>query len=639
MTASAPLGFAKHFGSQNEASPQHRTAKYITIINCTIRPAGSATCTCHYHFDYLRLYTCTATFFDKMAPGVSKSLRRTLLVIATFLLLSTMITMRTLFTRVHDEQYGQLLTRSVFSVDEPYYDKVKVADEEEEEEEDELEIALNAAQHPNKQIQDGPVYPTISSDHRELFPNTTSDFIAGMKFVPRQAFYEKFNVGYGLDRNTDGNRDVLLLYQSEHAMPSNPNHEANDIDSALEQCDTVQVVMVEPKPRKASSRKMQHKHCVAVMGQWESRHVHKFQKKMKGRQKTNEFEYTQHHHLPEPPSKEDRQSSQKALLSYLSVVDDALEKLKPIAEQASLGGTDGTTKGPIIVMVANSGQAAFFVNFVCSSLARGLDISRVLLFATDLEMYQLAQTMGVHVFYDERIFASIPKVAAHDYHDNVYGRIMMSKVYCVHMVNALGYDLLFQDLDLVWYSSPLDYFDSDKVDPNFDMYFQHDGKHHPLRFKPLAANTGVYFVRHNARTEYFFSVFVRMGELVLADRSHQAALTTLANEHMALWGLRVKVLAEDHLLFLSGYHKNTMDRALKHTIQGKHQPVLYHVNWMDGDMKQPALIESNNWYVSDQCGQLDHVESSAESAQDFRGQCCRAEPQPKDTAVYPTKKP
>ena len=33
----------------------------------------------------------------------------------------------------------------------------------------------------------------------------------------------------------------------------------------------------------------------------------------------------------------------------------------------------------------------------------------------------------------------------------------------------LGYDLLFQDVDIIWYKHPLDYF---KTDTGFDIYFQ-----------------------------------------------------------------------------------------------------------------------------------------------------------------------
>jgi len=36
--------------------------------------------------------------------------------------------------------------------------------------------------------------------------------------------------------------------------------------------------------------------------------------------------------------------------------------------------------------------------------------------------------------------------------------MMMAKVICVQVVSMLGYDFLFQDVDIVWYSNPLDYF-------------------------------------------------------------------------------------------------------------------------------------------------------------------------------------
>ena len=40
----------------------------------------------------------------------------------------------------------------------------------------------------------------------------------------------------------------------------------------------------------------------------------------------------------------------------------------------------------------------------------------------------------------------------------------------------LGYDVLFQDVDVIWYQNPLSYFhNKDAEDANFDVYFQDDG--------------------------------------------------------------------------------------------------------------------------------------------------------------------
>jgi hypothetical protein len=386
----------------------------------------------------------------------------------------------------------------------------------------------------------------------EVFPNSMKNLFHRMGRVSRKSFAEKFDIGYGLDKSFEENSEVLILYGSERSLPTNYHMDGSTVvphqrvSDATENCDVMKIVVTNPKPKHPKSRKdKEHKQCIAIMGNWESYHVHKF-KRPEGRG-NKELEYAPAQR-PELPSREETQTSNNDLQAYLSIYEDARENLRPLADKVARGGTTDGELGPIIVMVANHGQSQFFINFVCAAKSRGLDISRVLLFATDLETYQLAESMGIAVFFDDRVFASIPSGAAKDYHDINYGKIMMSKVYCVHLINSMGYDLIFQDIDLVWYKNPLDYFKTE-APQNFYMYFQHDGEHHPERFAPLAANTGFYYVRHNARTEYFFSVFVRMGDLVLTDKSHQAAMSTLANEHMSLRGLRVKVLAKDMDLF------------------------------------------------------------------------------------------
>jgi hypothetical protein len=36
---------------------------------------------------------------------------------------------------------------------------------------------------------------------------------------------------------------------------------------------------------------------------------------------------------------------------------------------------------------------------------------------------------------------------------------MYAKVVSVQLINALGHDVLFQDVDLVWYKNPREYID------------------------------------------------------------------------------------------------------------------------------------------------------------------------------------
>ena len=80
--------------------------------------------------------------------------------------------------------------------------------------------------------------------------------------------------------------------------------------------------------------------------------------------------------------------------------------------------------------------------------------------------------------------ATIPKEDSQIYADTTFADVMSVKVVCVQLVNELGYDLIFQDVDVVWFKSPIDFF-QDKSLPTFDMYFQDDGNRQ-MRFAPCA---------------------------------------------------------------------------------------------------------------------------------------------------------
>lgn len=77
-----------------------------------------------------------------------------------------------------------------------------------------------------------------------------------------------------------------------------------------------------------------------------------------------------------------------------------------------------------------------------------------------------------------KLTKGIPDQEAARYGDSTFGHIMMAKVICVQLVNELGFDLLFQDVDVIWYKNPIDYFKSQHA-KKFDVYFQDDGKLFP----------------------------------------------------------------------------------------------------------------------------------------------------------------
>lgn len=332
----------------------------------------------------------------------------------------------------------------------------------------------------------------------------------------------------------------------------------------------------------------------------------------------------------EAPTKKDRAGNWNILARYYEAFPDVMKELKPLVQKVA------TPKKTVTVMVSNFGQSELLVNFVCSAKSRKLDISSVLVFATDLETKALAESLGLTAFYDKRNFESIPSEAAKRYGDRKFTAMMMAKVMCVQMVSALGYHILFQDVDIVWFKNPIPYFEEkNPALDSFDMLFQDDGGH-SVRYAPYSANSGFYYVRHNDRTEHFFSALLNSGDLILATDSHQQALISLMSEHVSLYGLKVKVFSRETDEFPGGFHYHMRNgQYMKRLFAGKVDPYIFHMSWtLNKDNKLLFLQQLGEWYVNEQCvhkeaNELPSILSNAidsSSETPFADACCTAEP-------------
>jgi Nucleotide-diphospho-sugar transferase len=147
----------------------------------------------------------------------------------------------------------------------------------------------------------------------------------------------------------------------------------------------------------------------------------------------------------------------------------------------------------------------------------------------------------------------------------------------------LGYDVLFQDIDIVWFKDPLPYF-QDKNSPShaFDIYFQDDGNR-ALFYAPYSANTGFYYVRTSELTQHFFNSLLMSGDLIYATNSHQIALIAILSEFASRYGMKVKVLSRDSHEFPGGHAYHNRADFMKDVFQGKVQPYLFHMSeYWDG---------------------------------------------------------
>lgn len=496
--------------------------------------------------------------------------------------------------------------------------------------------------------------------HQNLFRKKhVGNFVSGMTFVDRDEFAQSFDTGVPVDPSGWANDQVFIMYSDKTAMPSEDakpkryesGWEGLSVEDATKNCRNLNIVLSAP------GRGQQ---CVALMGQYESYHVQKFMRMVKTERRTdrkidmsvplrstNRQMTVRGEKSVSIPDKKETEAFWKILPKYMNALDGVLNELRPIAKAVASQNPHET----IIIMVCNYGHSEMLLNFVCNAHSKGKEteeaLKSVLIFPTDLETHKLAQGLGLSSFYSETVFGHVPEQAAKEYGDEQYSQIMLAKVYCVHLISQLGYDLIFQDVDIVWYKNPIPFFYTQGPDENnfdiheWDMIFQDDGAR-TLFFAPYSANTGFYFVRNNKGTKHFFNQLLLSGDSIFEAGSHQNVLISLLAEHASLYNLRIKTwnrMAEE---FPGGYSFHMRKDFMKQLIHTKNStdsrglieplgdkadgidPYLFHMSWtLNKDNKVKFFQQFGEWYLEDQCNAGN---GNAAIANPTISNCCAVKP-------------
>ncbi|KAL7580223.1 hypothetical protein ACA910_012967 [Epithemia clementina (nom. ined.)] len=468
---------------------------------------------------------------------------------------------------------------------------------------------------------------------------TIGNMVAGMAITPKSNFTELIDLGVPLDKIKTGSTHVLILYSQGRAMPTAIQEQSLkqtfvpevSHTEALENCDYLNVQLVDH----SKSRKQ----CLALVPQYESYHLQKW---MRVPVKANGFHGSLDRKQPlrlvsrglngkakeefPPPGKGVTERAFAMLKTYLNSLDDVKKDLKDLIQNGLKPYNDKV----IIVMVCNFGQSELLMNFVCHARSKNFDTSSVLVFATDTETEDLAKSLGLAAYYDERNFGHIPSEAAKRYGDNRFTAMMVAKIVCVQLISHLGYDFLFQDVDILWYKHPLsDYF----VKPGhwtekYDAIFQDDGGH-SVRYAPYSANSGFYYVRHNDRTRSFLNTLLMSSDIIIQTDSHQQAMIAILNEHVSLYGLRVKVVSRDEEDMPGGYQWNMKSGSyMKAFFSGEIKPLIFHMSWtMNKDNKIKYFQQMGAWHVEERCiAKRKNEISGAASSNELTSTCCSVEP-------------
>jgi hypothetical protein len=277
----------------------------------------------------------------------------------------------------------------------------------------------------------------------------------------------------------------------------------------------------------------------------------------------------------------------------------------------------------VIVMVANEGVMDLLLNFICSAEGASIDLSSIVVFVGDVKYIPIIEKMGSRAFYDASLGA-MPTKAAGFYLDNTFSRMMWFKAVAVYITLFAGYNVLFQDVDLVWLKDPFPYFSS----LDADISFMDDGARTP-RYTPFFVNSGFYYIKYNERTLYMFEVMTKGGPSEIGQtHSHQSVLIRHIAEAHHVFGLKIFVL--DQTTFPSGqaYHEN---KPLIRKIQAKtFQPYVFHMCWTDNrENKVVYFKDIKMWYLNEEedsrsiCSSSNGMMSYVSiPGSDLRNRCC-----------------
>lgn len=234
-----------------------------------------------------------------------------------------------------------------------------------------------------------------------------------------------------------------------------------------------------------------------------------------------------------------------------------------------------------IIMVANEGVIDVLLNFICSCRASKIDLSNAIVFVAQKSYLKLVRSLGVKAFFHTYL-GKMP-TTSFTYADDSFSRMMWFKASTVYLVAAAGWNILFQDADLVWLKDPIEYLKAFQ----HDMVFMDDGIRSP-RFSPFFINSGFYYLENNAKTMYMQERFLRTAGEISFTHSHQQGFIRHITETHFLFGMQIQVL--DKFLFPSGYmyhhEKGFMRKIMTHEVF----PFVYHMNFNDNREQKVLLV-------------------------------------------------
>jgi hypothetical protein len=200
---------------------------------------------------------------------------------------------------------------------------------------------------------------------------------------------------------------------------------------------------------------------------------------------------------------------------------------------------NGNGKNDLVLMTVNEGEMDMLVNFKCSCKYHNIDTSNIVVFAASHSIVESIDLLGfIGIYHDD--FSNVSTKASSSYLDNIFVDMMWYKSFSLWILLKMNYNVLFQDVDLVWFINPFPYFynnnrnniRNNNNNSSTDGFFSDDGQR-GLRYAPFYANSGFYFLKSNQRTVYFSWLVLCAYDSIKSGKWHVAFCSVNEPHHSA----------------------------------------------------------------------------------------------------------
>ncbi len=242
----------------------------------------------------------------------------------------------------------------------------------------------------------------------------------------------------------------------------------------------------------------------------------------------------------------------------------------------------------VLAMTLNSGFVELFLNWVESCDRHNIDVrSWALIAALDTDTAKMCEQLGFSVFCPGSEYGNHSTDPVNEYGDAEFKDMMFPKNAIVQDLLSLGFDVLFQDVDLVWLKDPTELLLS-PARSMLDAQFMYDGPNN--MFAPLYANSGFFYLRNTSHCRKFWQLVHENFDKVYPYSSQQRVVNMVL-VHRYFRGLKLDVLAETD--FANG-HLFTCD-----DVSGlPPDPYVIHCSWTSNlAHKMQKYHLANLWYL------------------------------------------